>query len=984
MEIEKLSPIQRIQRGIDIIPGIIAERFSKDKEADTLHKRIGTGEDVKIDSASDEEEALDIGLRIGQVKAHIKKHVVMLDKRLPALKADLEAFNIAADYLSELKVMREKINQLSEMYAEGDLTEEQYRSLTQKYREFTGRQTVDPVLSRGIELVNKEEEWKREQEEAKLPTPPTAATVYEAKPQIGEDRSLRRRSDPARKPAGEARTDRKEITDEGFELSNGEVITDLPGRLLRIISEAGEVSDATRSMLINRLYPGIDKKDAYKKFSMLVSATRKKLKKHGYILENIKPAGVKSNKKEGYYKISKLEGEATIKTESRILQAPESLIASAASRIIQSLTPASNTNILTNADLRNLPGIPNMNEDDWSLVMESVDLQLGEKRRRLAFVKNRKEPGNDGIYIEQRRRKPLPMVEVWGEEIRVGNRVIKLNPEQMRLLWLFSRMGETPVYRDDLVEIFSSRGKIVKPEDINRIAAELNTRISRLIGRDQVGLISVGGNSKLGHWHKIYDAKIGFREGYHPVHTTRLNALNILFSTDGNPNKDDVIKVLGPTRSGKKKASLHTPQQASYAIGRAISRLDKRLKRKMLTEKELIIYNEMQSYKARMGLKSNRDLMIRINSVLKLNPSETKQKTDVVNGVVTGEVNDLSLAEDVYQLGEEAEYGLWSANDVAIIATAVLGQYDRLEQIFNASNILPLERTKVDNLSKMGVNDPNLEPGAMSEKNRVHLLRTKRSNALNKVINMIYDPEFEDKMHALHKEHIGVWELLMKITEMKGIKAEYGIENVDLRFVELEGIEILRKLFTDPAVEKKTFRILNVRENIDIATIIANREALAGRVHDEAVVYDSNHTKTTEQGKKKKVKQQPKQRKQEKPKKEKKNGISKLEKKDPKIRERIFYTFDIITANHSFVKPIGPKRVLSEFPEISEESLNSFLGQLEARYNANNIPMKPRLGIREIAALYYENMYGVNLTSQQKKKLRQLVDELCSEWFEEK
>ena len=975
MEIEKLSPIQRIQRGIDIIPGIIAERYSKDKEADTLHKRIGTGEDVKIDSASDEEEALDIGLRIGQVKAHIKKHVVMLDKRLPALKADLEAFNIAADYLSELKVMREKINQLSEMYAEGDLTEEQYRSLTQKYREFTGRQTADPVLSRGIELVNKEEEWKREQEEAKLPTPPTAATVYEAKPQIGEDRSLRRRSDPARKPAGEARTDRKEITDEGFELSNGEVITDLPGRLLRIISEAGEVSDATRSMLINRLYPGIDKKDAYKKFSMLVSATRKKLKKHGYILENVKQPGPKSGKKEGYYKISKHEDKATIKTESRMPQGLESHIATAASRIIQSLSPASNTNIHTSSELRNLPGIPNINEDDWSLVMESVELQLGEERKRLAFVKNRKEPGNDGLYIEQRRMKPLPMIEVWGEEVRVGNKAIKLNHEQMRLLWLFSRSGETPVYRDNLVEIFSSRGYIVKPEDINRIAAELNTKISRLIGRNQEGIISVGGNSKLGFWHKIYDAQIGFKEGYHPVHDTRLNALGILFKADSDPNKDDVIKALGPTRSGKKKASSHTPQQASYAIGRAISRLDKRMKRKMLTAKELQIIEDMKIYKARMGIKSNRDLMIQINSVLKFNPQEAKQNT----GAVTGMVNDLSLAEDTYQLSEESEFGLWSANDVAIIATAILGQNDRLDQIFMASNILPLEREKVKKLSEMGVDDPDLTPGVLSEDKRVELLRTKRIQALNKVIKMMNDPDFDGKMHILHEKHIGVWELLMKITEMKGIKAKYGIENVDLELEELEGIKILRKLFTDPDVEKKTFRILNIRENIDVPTIIANSEALARQQVSETVVFDLR----LNQSRGDKVKNKTKPRKQEKPKKEKRNGLTALEKKDPNIRERIFYTFDVVTANHSFVKPIGPKRVLSEFPEISKESLNSFLGQLEAKCNANNVPMKPRLGIREIASLYYENEFGVNLTSQQKKKLRQMVDELYSEWFEE-
>jgi len=662
MEIEKLSPIQRIQKGINTIPGIIAERYSKDRKANVLYHRIGEGE-IRIDNASPE-EALDIGLRIGQIKSKIKTHVAMLDERLPALKADIEAYNKATSYLSELSIKREKINKLSEMYAEGDLTGDQYRSLMQNFREFSDLQTVDPVISRGIELVNKEEEWRREQEEARSDNPPAATTVFEVKS----------KKKPVKKPQGQkrvtpkvpdekAKRDQEEKKDEGFVLPNGEIITGLSGRLIEILNEAEEESEATRSMLIERLYPGIDKVDAFKKFSMLITDARKKLRKHGYSLENKKQVGLKSNKKEGYYKITRLDGTVGNGSESRKPQTPELLIAS---------------------------------------------------------------------------------------------------------------------------------------------------------------------------------------------------------------------------------------------------------------------------------------------------------------------------------VGEESEYGLWSANDVAIIATAVLGQYDRLEQIFNASNILPLERTKVDNLSKMGVNDPNLEPGAMSEKNRVHLLRTKRSNALNKVINMIYDPEFEDKMHALHKEHIGVWELLMKITEMKGIKAEYGIENVDVRFEELEGIEILRKLFTDPAVEKKTFRILNVRENIDIATIIANREALVGRVHDEAVVYDSNHTKTTEQGKKKKVKQQPKQRNQEKPKKEKKNGISKLEKKDPKIRERIFYTFDIITANHSFVKPIGPKRVLSEFPEISEESLNSFLGQLEARYNANNIPMKPRLGIREIAALYYENMYGVNLTSQQKKKLRQLVDELCSEWFEEK
>ncbi len=279
----------------------------------------------------------------------------------------------------------------------------------------------------------------------------------------------------------------------------------------------------------------------------------------------------------------------------------------------------------------------------------------------------------------------------------------------------------------------------------------------------------------------------------------------------------------------------------------------------------------------------------------------------------------------------------------------------------------------------MEVDAPELIPTSdkNQEKVRAGKLRRKRSEALDKVIKMMEDPDFDDKMHNLHGQNIKVWELIMKITELIGVTALYGDEAVDIPLQRLEGIEVFKKLFTDPDVESKKIRVtsFNKRVDPDPGDFLRVINSLSSRSAGE-VVFDAG---TRPQ---KPIKPRKSTRSETLRSKRQKRSGTKLEKKDPEIRERILEIFDIISTNQSFVRPIGTERMLREFPEVTQKSLDSFMLELEVEHNSHKKALKPRFGVREIARLYYKSTYKTNLTSQQERKLRQLVDELYPIWLE--
>lgn len=990
MSIENLSPIARRLKRIDEFDRIKTKRI-------TLVDKLESGPNIKLEPRkkrppkTPQQVESQIRRIINVVLETDVKHTIKRSE----MAVEVGNYKRAQRYQTDLTSLQSRVNDAAQGLAEGRVTTDEFLDTTGEYGKFVARHSGDDGIKKGLALIAEEEDWnrqheakaKKETEEARPEDKREETTVFQAGPvtPTGETPILgiNRRVEPA-KTRG-----RKEPTEtsmlglvDGFQLSDGTIIRGKIGELLTLIGSLTEEDSllSTGSRLAAALYPDKDLQDAKDALSKLIAKARNKLRNYGFGIENVRPEGPQSASKEGYYRIIGKE-DKTEEPIDRKPHTPESPIEAAAERIIKALSPASSTNIFTYSELKSLTGISD--NEAFSAALDLAKSRL-EEGMRVTSVRNRTEPEDEGLYIEERRKKRLPDMEVRGEEIQIGERKIRLTPQQEQVLWLFSQKGDMPKYRDELVEDYSRWEGEISQKDITRIVGEINTATSKVFGKDADDLIIIGGNITLGFWHKIYDAQVKFNIGFRSLPATRLSALRILFNSP-NPDKNELKQALGKTGGRTRKPYPLTSQQADRAFGNAIIALRNRSQRGMLTDTEKEIFDQMRNYKGIHGLSRDIDLIKRISEILGVRatkPAQPAQRFDVTP--------DLQSEEPIYQPNRESKFFLWDEEDVAILATAFLSHGSRLAPIFKANNILAIDEDKLKVLSEMEVDDPELEPTSDKKKEKIResKLRKKRNEALDRVIAMMKDPNFKKRMDVLYDENVEVWELIMKITELSGVRVQYGDMAVDLPLTELEGVEILKRLFTDPNGNGKDFYMISVRERRTRDIPDNLRADLNSDSRKAKVVFDSTKKNVKRKNTRRKQPTEAKpENKPEKQKREKRSGTA-LEQLDPEIRKRVFGIFDIVMTNPSFAKsPEAEKRLLKreemleEFPIITQESLNDFMMELEARHTSRKKPQEPRFGVRDITALYYESQYGINLTSQQKKKLRQFVYDLFTDWY---
>jgi hypothetical protein len=222
----------------------------------------------------------------------------------------------ALRHQTKLTFLQSNLNNAAQGLAEGRVTPVEFSETTSEYSNFVARYSEDDGIKEGLRLIADEEKWKREQEGAKLDTPPTATTVYEAKPKRDKTDNLREEGEPVAKLAADVRIDHTGTEDEVFTLGGVE-FTGNNARILELVSAGHN----TRKDLANILYPGVNFKVADRRVGTAIKRIKGRLDNSGFGLLFIKAKIPGDNRARGYYDLVEV-GAATDKVKDTTNQPP--------------------------------------------------------------------------------------------------------------------------------------------------------------------------------------------------------------------------------------------------------------------------------------------------------------------------------------------------------------------------------------------------------------------------------------------------------------------------------------------------------------------------------------------------------------------------------------------------------------------------------------------------------------------------------------
>lgn len=569
---KEIEPVQQIEQRRDRVSQVLGER-------EALVDRIGTGK-VKIGSSWENT------LKVGRVRSKVKASITRMTGQLGKLDEELNAYGQARDYLSQLPIRRTQLAEMSEMVAEGNLPKDALQAYQQQYEELASLSDRNPALQRGIERIRREEEGKRGSEK--------------------------------------------------FRLSTGEKLGGKIGELLTIVSQASLDSPITSDRIAGALWPGVDWRVSSKRLGYVMFNARRKAAQAGLDIVGVHPEKRGTGDKGSYYLRSSgpqtepiiqasEEVPATIGTSTATGFRFEGgkIMGGEAGRLLAELFPFSSEHIITHRELLRAVSAGETLDDLRVLDkhLKRVRGILHQRLLRLASVPNPRDVHNSGYYVESIRRSNVRIM-LLGDVIKYENKKIRLSEEQYHLLWALTSNIDDPKSDRSLSErIFNEPNPETFP--LSQVALTLGKQLAELTGVEDI-IVTVG-NEAFGHFYKIKDATILRRPGYFPVHSTRLEALLLIFQ-DNPVSKQEIISVLGATKERKRASRALTGHQALVSFTRAVTRLRNRANADIIADSEVDAYLEMDEYMKKHKLADEKALLVDIAQKLGISHNSSVQE----------------------------------------------------------------------------------------------------------------------------------------------------------------------------------------------------------------------------------------------------------------------------------------------------------------------------------------------------------------------
>ena len=735
--LKEFEPIQQLEARKDRLSHIIGQRES-------LVDRIGTG-DVRVGSS------FEVTLKIGEVRSEVKKSITRLHKRLDIANQELQGYEQAKNYLNELSLRQDQLAKMSELVAEGNLTEADLLLHQQQFEELVKLPETNPLLQRGIERIREEEE-ERKRKESEVTTKPVE-TVEEPKT---------------------------------YTLSSGEVVGGKTGELLYYVSQGSENNLIRTDQLVEKTYPGVEYGVAAKRVRALLGWGKNRLRETREDLVSVSDPASRAHGVKGGYYIRQLEQTSGFQFEKGEVAEGE------VGKLITKLYPFSPHHIVSSQDLSRAvsSGETPIEPVIFAQHLQEVRRTLLHNGLRLAELPNPKDPDNVGYYIETYR--PPVHITLMGDTVRYTDatnqvRQIRLTEEEWSLLW--NLYGGESVLNSDLFDIlrnarnlsinaFSDPSTVVN----NRVDS-LNRSIASLTGVEET-VVSLG-DENFGYWFKAKDITVARKGAYIPVYRTRQEALGLIFQDDANTTKQEIIDTLGPTIERKRASRLLSAGQAFIALAKSVTRLENRVTENIATDDEADLYLQMQDYIANHNLTDRKGLISHIADKLGLvrGTSLALDITEVSGGGVTPEADDADLFNDAVDTSIEIqEFGNLSRLDVVIIAERLEFNRERIESILGQKGLRLIEKPVMLDL----IEDLMAVETMDSQSSDDHRVR-----AFEKLREMLKDTNFNSLSEEILDQNPNVGLLLINLSEINDviIKQAGREEGISLLLLNPESLE---------------------------------------------------------------------------------------------------------------------------------------------------------------------------------------------------
>lgn len=996
---KEIEPIQQIEQREDRVSQVLGER-------EALVDRIGTGV-VKVGSSWENT------LKVGRVRSKVRGSVNRLRGELGQLDQELNTYGQAREYLSQLSTRQTQLGEMSEMVAEGNLPQDVLQTYQQHYEELASLPERNPALQRGIERIRREEEArKREQGIEAAPATPTFGVPPRNEP---EEVVVppRVEVDPVVPVVpGRVESNEGKRGSERFRLPTGEEIGGKAGELLRLVAQGSPNLLMRSDDLARELYPGVDEKVARGRLKSVIADARKALAETAFDLVSIsKHSDRRRGKKGGYYlgqaeqrmqvqstQPDQVEIPAPARTDVDATPATGfqfedgKTVEGEAGRLLSELSPFSSEHIVTYRELlRAVSASETL--DDLQVLDQHLKRTKGilhQRSLRLAYVPNPRDAHNIGYYVESIRR-PNVRITLLGDVIKYGNKKVRIPEEQYRLLWaLTSKTGDPKFDRNLSARAFNEPNPEASP--LPQVAPALSEQLTELTGVE--GIIATGGNEEFGHFYKIKDATILRRPGYFPVHSTRLEALHLIFQ-DNPTTKHEVVRALGVTKGRKRASHPLTEHQALVALTRAVTRLRNRESADIVTDPEADAYLEMSEYMERHNLGDEKALLTDIARKLGISHNSTAH-------VVLKEANTVSSVEliepETHELEEtpkkatDPEFGTLSRADITMIAAAIRMHRTTLGPIAEQRGVKLVEEAILEGLVELRAGEPIADFKGMPQADRDKFINEYRIRALEKARELIESPDFDRTMEQIYEQNPDVWCLIFNLSEMNKVEVENG---TGLK----QGITFLKDLLANPEARRKGFRVIPAPQ--PAAPTPEPRQAEVATVQAESVeLFDARLT--TPSGEVEIVEALATIVKAHEPvapavepvievplevtliappvpivpkAPEPENKPKTIEVRDPDIRTRVKEYLDEILSRPDLTHPVSPAYFTRNFPRIKRRLQDNAVSNGHVSTQAAKHRDQFLFDIVGMASLLYLHDWGTNLPSKLRRQVQDIVSE---------
>ncbi len=482
-------------------------------------------------------------------------------EEIALMNAQIEGYGEAQRYFDELTEFETDLAEMREYAAAGAVSPSNLAAFEAEFNEFTARPETDEALRLNLERLKAE----------KAKTDTQAKTVF--------TNTETQEEAPAASPAMPTEIDLK----------------GMPGEVARLLAAATADNPLAFEQLAATMYPDIPIGAALERVEVHFRRAQAWLQKSGQRLGSVATPDTRYRGRRGqsFYLVT---GDEAQPTEEGYRIDKRTLITGLEGKILTALDPIGPEHIVTREEILRAIGADDVAYHDPRILDElvkNVNGVIKNKRLRVVDVRNPRDARNRGYFVEHTRRRVG--LELLGEVVRYGNKQVVLTDDERKLFWRYSdKVGHARFDIEMARRVLDEKDSTAS--QLPAVLSSLKTKLAELTGVDDI--LAAGGNQEFGHFHRIKDARVKQVPEHFPVHTSRLDAFDLILS---DAPAESIITTLGLTRDNQR----HTWVQAYQAIRHSLTTINNRVTENIEREREGDIYVLVEDFIVSHGLGDN-------------------------------------------------------------------------------------------------------------------------------------------------------------------------------------------------------------------------------------------------------------------------------------------------------------------------------------------------------------------------------------------